>query len=113
MVFQLTVKTALLFESSPAPLLSGSDYLYNNRCIFSSNVCYVIYFSQEKIRSNYDAIRFRPEHFVDYLLSEAVGFATFEVLEIPQHKASGEKTNYEVVNCVNHFPEIPEISVRT
>lgn len=48
-------------------------------------------FSQEKIRSNYDAIKFRPEHFVDYLLSEAVGFATFEVIEIPQHKASGEK----------------------
>lgn len=43
----------------------------------------------EKIRSNYDAIKFRPEHFVDYLLSEAIGFATFEVLEISQHKASG------------------------
>lgn len=43
----------------------------------------------EKIRSNYDAIRFRPEHFIDYLLSDSVGFATFEVLEIPQHKAAG------------------------
>lgn len=43
----------------------------------------------EKIRANYDAIRFRPEHFIDYLLSDMVGFATFEVLEIPQHKASG------------------------
>lgn len=46
---------------------------------------------QEKIRLNYDAIKFRPEHFVDYLLSDSVGFATFEVLEIPQHKASGKK----------------------
>ena len=45
---------------------------------------------QEKIRSNYDAIRFRPEHFIDYLLSDSVGFATFEVLEIPQHKAAGK-----------------------
>lgn len=43
----------------------------------------------EKIRSNYDAIRFRPEQFIDYLLSDSVGFATFEVLEIPQHKAAG------------------------
>ncbi|KAJ7379579.1 hypothetical protein OS493_013974 [Desmophyllum pertusum] len=43
----------------------------------------------EKIRSNYDTIRFRPEHFVDYLLSDMVGFASFEVLEIPQHKATG------------------------
>lgn len=43
----------------------------------------------EKIRANYDAILFRPEHFIDYLLSDMVGFATFEVLEIPQHKASG------------------------
>jgi len=46
---------------------------------------------QEKIRSNYDAIRFRPEQFIDYLLSDSVGFATFEVLEIPQHKAAGKK----------------------
>lgn len=51
---------------------------------------FFILFFQEKIRSIYETIRFRPEHFVDYLLSEAVGFATFEVLEIPQHKASGE-----------------------
>lgn len=43
----------------------------------------------EKIRSNYDAIKFRPEQFVDYLLSESVGFATFEVLETPHHKSSG------------------------
>lgn len=43
----------------------------------------------EKIRANYDAMRFRPEHFVDFLLSDLVGFATFEVLEIPQHKSSG------------------------
>ena len=47
-------------------------------------------FFQEKIRANYDAILFRPEHFIDYLLSDMVGFATFEVLEIQQHKASGE-----------------------
>lgn len=51
---------------------------------------YLFHLLQEKIRSNYDAMRFRPEHFVDYLLSDSVGFATFEVLEIPQHKASGK-----------------------
>ena len=45
---------------------------------------------QEKIRANYDAIRFRPEQFIDYLLSDMVGFVTFEVLEIPQHKAAGK-----------------------
>ena len=45
---------------------------------------------QEKIGTNYDSILFQPEHFIDYLLSDMVGFATFEVLEIQQHKASGE-----------------------
>lgn len=54
----------------------------------------------EKIRSNYDAIKFRPEHFVDYLLSDSVGFATFEVLEIPQHKASGfQRPLYLLTKC--------------
>ena len=53
-------------------------------------IFYLFHCLQEKIRSNYDAMRFRPEHFVDYLLSDSVGFATFEVLEIPQHKASGK-----------------------
>ena len=49
----------------------------------------ISFFPQEKIRSHYDAIKFRPEHFIDYLLSDSVGFATFEVLETPQHKATG------------------------
>lgn len=64
--------------------------MVNALCEFTITIFWTL-FSQEKIRSNYDAIKFRPEHFVDYLLSEAIGFATFEVLEIPQHKASGEK----------------------
>ena len=63
---------------------------WENRALYHLFLLLTIsFFPQEKIRSNYDAIKFRPEHFIDYLLSDSVGFATFEVLETPQHKATG------------------------
>ncbi|KAK3706421.1 hypothetical protein QZH41_018635 [Actinostola sp. cb2023] len=43
----------------------------------------------EKIRANYEKISFKPEQFIDYLLSDEVGFVAYEVLEEPQHGAPG------------------------
>ena len=74
-------------------VLCSEQYWLVERIEHSAIILFLLttisFFPQEKIRSNYDAIKFRPEHFIDYLLSDSVGFATFEVLETPQHKATG------------------------
>lgn len=46
-------------------------------------------FWQEKICANYNRIKLRPEKFIDYLLSDEVGFAAYEVLEQQQAKFQG------------------------
>ncbi|EDO36338.1 predicted protein [Nematostella vectensis] len=45
----------------------------------------------EKIRANYDSIKFKPEQFLDYLLSDEVGFAAFEVLNPQDQTQTGFK----------------------
>jgi len=40
-------------------------------------------------RSNYENIKFKPDKYIQYLLSNEVGFATSEKLGIPKHKAQG------------------------
>ncbi|XP_031564804.1 probable RNA methyltransferase At5g51130 [Actinia tenebrosa] len=59
-----------------------------------------------KIRANYDSICFRPEQFVDYLLSDEVGFVAYEVLEEPQHGAQGfRRPMYLFTKGTNKIPQ--------
>ena len=53
------------------------------------SITFFAHFHQEKIRANYSRIKLKPEKFIDYLLSDEVGFAAFEVLEVPQVKTQG------------------------
>ena len=46
---------------------------------------------QPLIRANYEDIKFLPDQYIPYLLSSEIGFATSEVMGVPQHKAQGEK----------------------
>ena len=42
-----------------------------------------------KIRKNYDSIVFKPNQFVDYLMSEEVGFASYEALGVAENTSRG------------------------
>ena len=38
---------------------------------------------------NYDSIEFKPNQFVDYLMSEEVGFASYEALGVAENTSKG------------------------
>uniref|UniRef100_B3P2J0 RNA methyltransferase n=2 Tax=Drosophila erecta TaxID=7220 RepID=B3P2J0_DROER len=50
----------------------------------------------EQIRNNYNAIKFRPEHFTEYLLSPEVGFAEMELMGVPEHCEVGFKRPIQI-----------------
>ncbi|XP_016987748.1 probable RNA methyltransferase CG1239 [Drosophila rhopaloa] len=50
----------------------------------------------EQIRENYNAIKFRPEQFTEYLLSSEVGFAKMEPMGTPEHCEAGFKRPIQV-----------------
>ncbi|XP_028393765.1 probable RNA methyltransferase Y17G7B.18 [Dendronephthya gigantea] len=43
----------------------------------------------EQIRKNYNSIKFTPNQFVDYLMSEDVGFASYEALGVAENNSKG------------------------
>ncbi|XP_068152389.1 probable RNA methyltransferase CG1239 [Drosophila tropicalis] len=50
----------------------------------------------EKIRENYNAIELKPNKFTEYLLSPEVGFATMELMGVPDHCESGFKRPIQI-----------------
>ncbi|XP_017130864.1 probable RNA methyltransferase CG1239 [Drosophila elegans] len=50
----------------------------------------------EKIRENYNAIKFRPEQFTEYLLSSEVGFAKMDLMGTPEHCEAGFKRPIQI-----------------
>ncbi|EDW97780.2 probable RNA methyltransferase CG1239 [Drosophila yakuba] len=50
----------------------------------------------EKIRDNYNGIKFRPEQFTEYLLSPEVGFAKMELMGTPEHCEVGFKRPIQI-----------------
>ena len=44
---------------------------------------------QPEIYKNFQSIQFKPEQFVEYLLSSEVGFSKSEVIAVPLHQAQG------------------------
>nr|CBE66668.1 CG1239-PA [Drosophila ananassae] len=50
----------------------------------------------EQIRENYNNIKFRPEHFTEYLLGPEVGFASMDLMGIPEHCEAGFKRPIEI-----------------
>ncbi|XP_033167355.1 probable RNA methyltransferase CG1239 [Drosophila mauritiana] len=50
----------------------------------------------EQIRDNYNAIKFRPEHFTEYLLGPEVGFAEMKLMGIPEHCKEGFKRPIQI-----------------
>ncbi|KAH8268106.1 hypothetical protein KR026_000113, partial [Drosophila bipectinata] len=50
----------------------------------------------EQIRENYNNIKFRPEHFTEYLLGPEVGFASVDLMGIPEHCKAGFKRPIEI-----------------
>ncbi|XP_015784263.1 7SK snRNA methylphosphate capping enzyme [Tetranychus urticae] len=46
-------------------------------------------FISECTLNNYWSIKFKPEHFNEYLLSKEVGFSTLELVDIPEHASKG------------------------
>jgi len=61
-----------------------------------SNLMYVHLSLQEQIRDNYNAIKFRPDHFTEYLLSPEVGFAEMKLMGIPEHCKVGFKRPIQI-----------------
>ena len=51
---------------------------------------------QPTTRSNFDKIKFKPDKYIQYLLSDEIGFASSEKLGIPKHKAQG-MTGYNMM----------------
>ena len=45
---------------------------------------------QEHIFETYKSIKFRPEHFTEYLLSSEVGFESVHLLGTPYNKSKGK-----------------------
>eukprot|EP00794_Sanderia_malayensis_P015219 gene15219-16793_t len=43
----------------------------------------------QSIREAFDSIKFKPDQFINYLLSPEVGFAKSQLLGVPKHKAQG------------------------
>ncbi|XP_034131289.1 probable RNA methyltransferase CG1239 isoform X2 [Drosophila guanche] len=54
----------------------------------------------ESIRENYNSIVFRPEQFPEYLLSPEVGFASMELMGIPEHCRTGFKRPIQIFTKV-------------
>ncbi|XP_017044300.1 probable RNA methyltransferase CG1239 [Drosophila ficusphila] len=50
----------------------------------------------EQIRENYQHIKFRPEQFTEYLLSEEVGFTAMELMGTPEHCEAGFKRPIQI-----------------
>ncbi|ALC45498.1 CG1239 [Drosophila busckii] len=50
----------------------------------------------ENIRENYAAINFKPEDFTNYLLSPEVGFASMELMGVPEHCKAGFKRPIQI-----------------
>ncbi|KAH8382009.1 hypothetical protein KR009_001349, partial [Drosophila setifemur] len=50
----------------------------------------------DQIRENYNTIKFRPEHFTEYLLSPEVGFANMELMGTPEHCEAGFKRPIQI-----------------
>ncbi|EDV91139.1 probable RNA methyltransferase CG1239 [Drosophila grimshawi] len=54
----------------------------------------------ESIRENYNAIKFQPDHFTAYLLSPEVGFASMELMGVPEHCKAGFKRPIQIFSKV-------------
>ncbi|XP_001359046.2 probable RNA methyltransferase CG1239 isoform X1 [Drosophila pseudoobscura] len=54
----------------------------------------------ENIRENYNSIKFRPDQFPEYLLSPEVGFASMELMGIPEHCKTGFKRPIQIFKKV-------------
>lgn len=48
-----------------------------------------MFFFQPKIRENYNKLELVPEKYIEYLLSEDVGFKTAEQIDVTKHEKEG------------------------
>ncbi|KAH8414183.1 hypothetical protein KR222_011652 [Zaprionus bogoriensis] len=55
----------------------------------------------DKIRDNYNAITFKPDDFTAYLLGPEVGFATMELMGLPEHCKAGFKRPIQIFSKMN------------
>ncbi|KAH8310636.1 hypothetical protein KR044_002318 [Drosophila immigrans] len=54
----------------------------------------------DKIRQNYNSIKFKPEEFTAYLLGAEVGFASMQLMGLPEHCNAGFKRPIQIFSKV-------------